>query len=303
MAFFLFGLHKMTLHEIERLTGGRVGVFDVACPTCGPQRRSPINRRRKVLRVWQVEPTFATFHCARCGEHGHVRDGADDDATVVVHDRKELERARVEADQRERVVIFERLQKARWLWSRRQLIADTIAEKYLREARGYTGPLPATLGFLPASGEYEPALIAAFGLPDELEAGRLLLCDDAVRGVHLTKLAVDGSGKAGTEKDKIMIGHSQGWPIVLAPANDLLGIAITEGVEDALSIHRATGLGAWAAGSASRLPALAAVLPGYIEAVSIVVDDDAAGLINAANLASRIMVKRGIEVRPVHFQE
>ena len=49
---------------------------------------------------------------------------------------------------------------------------------------------------------------------------------------------------------------------MLAPMNDLLGLAITEGVEDALSIHAATGLGAWAAGAASRLPALADAVPG-----------------------------------------
>jgi hypothetical protein len=36
-------------------------------------------------------------------------------------------------------------------------------------------------------------------------------------------------GKAGTERDKIMLGSSIGHPIVRAPPNDLLGLAITEG--------------------------------------------------------------------------
>ena len=48
-----------------------------------------------------------------------------------------------------------------------------------------------------------------------------------------------------------MIGRSTGAPIVLAPLTDALGLAITEGIEDALSVHEATGLGVWAAGSAS----------------------------------------------------
>ena len=48
-----------------------------------------------------------------------------------------------------------------------------------------------------------------------------------------------------------MIGRSSGSPIVLAPANDLLGLVISEGIEDALSLHEASGCGAWAAGSAS----------------------------------------------------
>lgn len=41
-------------------------------------------------------------------------------------------------------------EKAKWLWHRRQPIAGTVAERYLRDARGYQGPLPQTLAFLPA---------------------------------------------------------------------------------------------------------------------------------------------------------
>ena len=60
--------------------------------------------------------------------------------------------------------------------------------------------------------------------------------------IHLTRLNPDGSKLS--EKPKIMIGQSaRGFPIVVAPPNDLLGLAITEGIEDALAIHEATGLG------------------------------------------------------------
>src|SRR5262249_9168070 len=44
--------------------------------------------------------------------------------------------------------------KATWLWSQRQPIPGTIAERYLREARHYAGPLPSTLAFLPARDQY-----------------------------------------------------------------------------------------------------------------------------------------------------
>lgn len=71
---------------------------------------------------------------------------------------------------------------------------------------------------------------------------------------------------------------------MLAPINDGLGLAITEGIEDALSLHEATGLGSWAAGSASRLPALAERIPSYVETVSIAADDDDVGLENANRL-------------------
>jgi putative DNA primase/helicase len=39
--------------------------------------------------------------------------------------------------------------RALTLWRRRQPIVGSVAERYLREARGYDGPIPATLGFLP----------------------------------------------------------------------------------------------------------------------------------------------------------
>jgi hypothetical protein len=62
-------------------------------------------------------------------------------------------------------------------------------------------------------------MIAACGLAYEPEPGLLYIRDDQVKGVHLTLLKPDGSGKAGTEaeRDKLMVGSSSGWPIMLAP--------------------------------------------------------------------------------------
>jgi hypothetical protein len=287
----------LDLAAIEWLTGGKLGTHDVACPLCGPAKRKPVNQRRRVFRIWHLDAGFASFHCARCGERGYARDGS---AGRVV-DQAAVERAKNAAAERERTTSAERLSLARWLWSKRRPIAGSIAEIYLRDARGYTGPLPATLGFLPASGDHGPAMIAAFGIPREPEPGVLQIADDDVRGSHITRLAANGSGKAGTDTDaditdKIMIARSAGWPIVVAPPNDLLGIAVTEGIEDALSAHQATGLGAWAAGSASRLPALADKVPNYIECVTIYAHADADGQAGARKLADALFA-RGFEVR------
>jgi hypothetical protein len=247
--------------------------------------------------VWRLERGFATYHCVRCGEGGYVRD----DNSKPQIDRAEFERrlaaARAEAAERERSSAAERLSKALWLWKSRKPIAGSIAETYLRQARGYRGTIPATLGFLPARGEHGPAMIAAFGMAYEPEPGLLEIADAQVRGIHITRLAFDGLGKAGTERNKIMLGSSIGFPIVLAPANDLLGLAITEGIEDALSLHQATGLGTWAAGSASRLPALADTVPQYVKTVSITVDDDDSGRRNAQELGERLLARGIREVR------
>jgi hypothetical protein len=187
--------------------------------------------------------------------------------------------------------------KAAWLWSRRQPIGGTIAETYLR-ARGITCPLPATLGFLPPhKPEYDPALIAAFGLADEPEPG-VLAPPRNVIAVHLTLLRPDGSSKADIDIPKLMVGSPGALPIVLAPVNDLGGLAITEGIEDALTAHQATGLGAWAAGAAGRMPALAEVIPRYVEAITIFAHNDEAGRRGTHGLIKNIRtISNDIEIR------
>jgi hypothetical protein len=195
------------LDAIDHLTGRRLGTFDVPCPLCGPFKRSPRNQRKAVLRVYRIELGFAGYHCARCGEKGGAIDrrGAPPDLA-------KLAAARREAAERDRALRAERLNTALWLWHARQPIGGSIAEYYLRSARGYGGPLPATIGFLPARGKHPPAMIAAFGLAHEIDPGILAIADSAVIGVHVTRLKPDGSGKATFEDPdanaKIMIGHS-----------------------------------------------------------------------------------------------
>jgi hypothetical protein len=186
------------------------------------------------------------------------------------------------------------LLKGRRLWDCRQTVEGSPVERYFRR-RGYRGDAPATIGFLPPGAYAFPAMIAAFGLADELEPSVLSIREEEVRGAHLTLLRLNGEGKADTTPAKIMLGASTGWPIVVAPPNDGLGIAICEGIEDALSVHQATGLGTWAAGSAGRMPALAAKVPDYIPVVTIYCDDDEAGRRGTYGLADAL-VARGIEV-------
>jgi hypothetical protein len=287
-------MSALRLDALIQLAGGRFGTFDVPCPLCGPLRHSPANRRRKVMRIWRHDPSFVTFHCARCGETGYARNGSASPAP----DPAKLARVRAELAKLDGHAAMEQSRKAAWLWRHRQPIAGSIAEIYLRAARGYGGPLPATLAFLPAGDSYSPAMIAAFGHVEEPEPGVIAISDEVVCGVHITKLKSDGSGKAGTERDKIMVGASLGLPIVLAPINDLLGLAVCEGIEDTLSTYEATGLGAWAAGAASRLPALAQAIPEYVECTTVMVDDDHDGRRHAIELGRRT-ASRGIEVRQI----
>jgi len=231
----------------------------------------------------------------REGKHQHARRISPEAEREREHRRVEAEHEAERARREAEAEAESRRALARRLWSMRRPIAGTIAETYLRRARGYGGAIPATLGFLPARGEHGPALIAAFGMATEPEPGVLAITDAVVMAVQLIKLKHDGTGKADIEPNKITIGKGAlGSPIVLAPPNDLLGLAIAEGLENALSVHEATGLGAWASGGASRLPALADAVPDCVECVSILAHDDDAGLRHAADLAAHLYA-RGLE--------
>ena len=134
-------------------------------------------------------------------------------------------------------------------------------------------------------------MIVAFGIPDEPEPGVLRIAEPAIIAVHLTLLNADGSGKADVaddEPDKLVVASPCGRPLVLAPLNDALGLCITEGVEDALSIYVETGLGAWAAGSSSFMTAVAECVPGYADCITVIADDDEAGRRGARELIRRL---------------
>jgi hypothetical protein len=192
--------------------------------------------------------------------------------------------------------VAKQIAKARWLWSQRvPATPDTPVAKYLRK-RGYSGVIPPTIGYLPPRDQYPGAMIAAFGITRETEPG-VIIAPAPVIGVHLTRITPDGE-KAPNEdgKAKFMLGTCKGAPIIIAPPNDLLGMAITEGIEDALNAYQACGYGVWAAGSAGFMPALADVVPSYIETVTIFAHDDRGKPINSGRDGA-LALARGLHAR------
>jgi hypothetical protein len=210
---------------------------------------------------------------------------------------EKLSRDHAEAAERDRRDCRRQREKAEWLWCESVPITGTIGEVYFR-ARGYRGVLPTTLRFLPARDGHPPAVIAAFGLTSEIAPGVLApIATDAIPSVHLIKLKPDGSDRIRDKalKPKITIGRDFVAPIVLAPPNDLLALTIGEGIEKVLADHAVSGAGAWASASAGRMPALADLVPSYIECVTVLVDNNDSGRKNADALAARLHA-RGFEV-------
>lgn len=205
-------------------------------------------------------------------------------------------KAKLEAQKREEVNAAERQQTALRLWGRRREARGTVVETYLRSRGIDVDPLPPQIGYLPPSPPKHPypAMVVPFGVPDEPEAGLYCMLRESVKGLHITYLKPDGSGKAPVDPPRRMLGGVKGFPLALVPPNDNSGMLIAEGIETALSGHLATGLGCWAAGSASFMPFLASAVPSWIEAVTVAAEADFAGRRGAEGLVSRIK-ERGIE--------
>jgi hypothetical protein len=273
------------------------GRYYSTCPQCSHKRRKAHQRLECLGVTIGVEGVkFGCNHCGWTGGEYYARTTGPRVTTVASL------RQNAEFEERQRAETEARRAKALALWRTRQPLRRSLAETYLREARAYHGAFPPTLGFLPPRGKHPPAMIAAFGIPLEPEPGRIDLPYERIAGVHLTRLAHDGRDRDRGEKAKIMIGFSTGSPIVVSPPTDGAGLVITEGIEDALSAYEATGLYSWAAGCASRMPALATTVPNWAETVTILADDDRDGRRHAVTLAEAIK-KRGIEVRLRVFRQ
>jgi hypothetical protein len=280
-----------TFEELDRFLDGRA-TYRVACPACGPSRRTAKKAKRRVLKLWHPKLDLISYACAHCGIGGYaIREG------VTKPNAQQYERLRAEAAANCEEQVKRQREKACWLWRTARTAAGTTAERYLR-SRGICF-VPNTVRFLaPRKPGQHSAMICPYGLPNESEPGILKITEPAIFAVHLTFLKSDGSDKAvveDDESDKITVGSPCGRPLVLAPMNDLLGLVITEGIEDALSVHQETGLGAWAAGSSSFMPALAEFVPENADCITVIADDDDAGRRGARDLTRRLN-HRGLHV-------
>jgi hypothetical protein len=170
------------------------------------------------------------------------------------------------------------------IWRRSRPAYGTIVETYLRECRGYTGPLQPSLRF--ATGKHRsdpecwhPIMVSA------------VLRDGCMIAVHRTFLRQDGRGKADLDPNKMTLGPCKGGAVPLAPAGPVLAVA--EGIETAMSYMEVTGTPTWAALSAGGIRNL--VLPECVCEVVIAADPDPVGIM-AAHAAARSWLREGLHV-------
>jgi hypothetical protein len=249
----------ITFTELDELRGGKSGTVDTVCPICSPDRRSPLNRRRPVLRTWMPDDGFITYKCARCELKGFART----ETLRIDKPRRPASPDNGEAQ----IDEHRRLLRATAIWFEALPIIDTPGEAYLRERGIVLDDIPEYAGLrwhaaCPWEAGVRPCIVSRF---TDAVTG-------APKGIH--RRPITG------EKPKTL-GPVAGCVIRLWPDAEVgQGLAIGEGVETVLYASRITHRGtllrpAWAVGGAGNL-AKFPVLAG-IEALTILVDNDENG--------------------------
>jgi putative DNA primase/helicase len=264
-----------TYDVLGALVGSGFGTFDVPCPACGPERRSPVNRRRTVLRIYRGRPDFITFNCARCGAVGWV---VADIGAIASEPRPAAAIATTTAD-------AERTGRALRLWREGCPPAGTSVGSYLAR-RGLAlspGADGEAIRFHPrcpfGQGVTTPCMVALV---------RHVLTDEPI-GIHRTAIAPGGLKAVIGGQSRMSLGPIGGGVVKLSPdfaVETVLGVG--EGIESTLSLRLWCGcesLPVWAAVSASGLASFS-VLPG-VEVLWIAADRDHAGMAAVEQVRAR----------------
>lgn len=176
--------------------------------------------------------------------------------------------------------------RLRAIWDRTLPLVGTIGERYLWHRHCRPPPADSDLRFLAGNDRFPPSLCG--------------LITDAITNepisLHFTRLAPDGRGKAGTDRDRLLLkGHRKAGGVIRLWPDEAVtdGLAIAEGIETALCAARCRAP-IWAcvdAGNLSKFPVLAG-----IESLMVFADHDDAGL-KAAGAVARRWHDAGREVR------
>jgi hypothetical protein len=167
--------------------------------------------------------------------------------------------------------------RLRAIWKRTQPLRGTLGEKYLKHRRCALPPVDSDVRFLAGSERYPPSLCS--------------LVTDAITGepmtLHFTRLRSDGLGKAGTERDKLLLaGHPKAGGVIRIWPDDAVthALHIAEGIETALAAaHAYTPV--WAMVDCGNL-AKFRVLEG-IDSLTVLGDNDVAGVAAARACGAR----------------
>ncbi len=192
------------------------------------------------------------------------------------------------------------LEYAQSVWNAAAAITGTPVERYLDRRRigGMSADVIRYAMLKPPKDSGIEEACGAAKLPAMLAL--VVGYDGKPIGLQRTYLTPDGDKAASTDrKVKFSLGSIRGGAIRLGPIlHD--GLALTEGVEDALSLMAMGAASAWAAAGSCMLDGM--ILPDAVRSVVIGGDADEAGRI-AAEKAATAFYQGGREVRIIYPTE
>jgi hypothetical protein len=162
------------------------------------------------------------------------------------------------------------------VWSNGQRIEGTLADHYLRTARGIDVLSPflaeaaaSVVRFHPrcwhsSPSVHRPALVA-----------KIEHAEHGFAGVHVTYLALDGSDKTTLDPPRKIFGACKGAAVRLSEPTPGRWFCIGEGIESTLSVMQSCALSGWAALSAIGIKNI--ILPPTARMVVICADHDRNG--------------------------
>ena len=137
------------------------------CPVCGGRDRFGVNIAKQVWNCRGCDLGGGVIRLVQHLDHCNFVTALD---TLAGKRPRAVKTAPLRTSRSDTKYDQEQHRKAAWLWSQREPIAGTPADRYLLK-RGIICRAP-TIGYLaPARPDHHPALIAAYGIPDEIESG------------------------------------------------------------------------------------------------------------------------------------
>jgi putative DNA primase/helicase len=170
------------------------------------------------------------------------------------------------------------------LWNEAQPILNTPVQAYLK-ARGLIVSACEVLRFHPhlkhtPSSSHLPAMLA-----------KVTDISGNFVGLHRTFLDLANNSKASVTPNKMMLGNCGGGSVHFKNNDEKCSvIAVTEGIETALSVYHATGIETWACLSTSGMSNVQ--LPTQLKTLIICTDNDSPGVKASEALFTRAIAQR-----------
>jgi len=273
------------LREIVRRVGGEILQGGQAAVVPGPGH----SRRDRSLSLKVSDDGKLLWYSFASDQAGAVRQYLGIATTKEPVSDREVQRRR-----KERQRAFKEVQATKRLfclrvWCDAVDLMGTSGEVYFK-TRGLVGQMPTVLRFHPAG-------------PLSYEAGARTLpavvaivhdAEGTARGLHVTAIKADGSGKAMGPKSRRMFGEIHQNAVQLAPVGPEATLAIAEGIETAMAYWAITGIPTWAALSAAGLCGFEP--PQGLKTLIIAADGDTAGMDAARALGERLKNKMAVRI-------